>query len=79
VSHSRRTSSEAQRAGVTPSVAEARKDAARLKREAREHSGQAMVEAPMPEKADDEAQVKKASRRKLATVRTKRVEKARKD
>ena len=75
VSHSRRTSTEAQRQGLTPSVAEARSDAARLKREAATSASSAMVEAaPIPEKADDPKQVEKAAATKLEKVRTKRAE-----
>lgn len=48
--------------GITPSVAEAREDAARIKREATSSASSAMVEAaPMPEKADDPAQVQQAA------------------
>ncbi|PRY61570.1 glucose-6-phosphate dehydrogenase assembly protein OpcA [Knoellia remsis] len=74
ISHSRRTSTEAQRAGIAPSVAESREDAARLKREAKVGAASAMVEAPMPEKVDDPTQVKKAARRKLARKIEKREE-----
>ena len=73
---SRRTSTEAQRSGITPSVAESREDAARLRREAKVNASDAMVEAPMPEKVDDPAQVKKASARKLDKVRTERKKKS---
>lgn len=72
VSNSRRTSTEAQRKGITPSVAESREDAARLRREAKVNASSAMVEAPMPEKVDDPAQVKKAAARKLDKVRAER-------
>lgn len=73
VTHSRRTSTEAQRKGVTPSVAEAREDAARLRRESKASAGSAMVEAaPMPPKSDDPQQVHDAATRKLEKVRVKR-------
>jgi len=77
VSHARRTSTQAQRQGLTPSVAEAREDAARIKREAAASASSAMVEAaPMPEKADDPRQVEKAAATKLEKVRKKRSERA---
>ncbi|KGN32573.1 OxPP cycle protein OpcA [Knoellia sinensis KCTC 19936] len=72
VSHSRRTSTEAQRKGITPSVAEVREDTDRLRREAKVGVASAMVEAPMPEKADDPKQVKKAAARKLDKALAKR-------
>lgn len=72
VSHSRRTSTEAQRKGITPSVAEAREDSARLRREARTGKAAAMIEAPMPAKTDDPKQVQKAAARKLEKVRAER-------
>ncbi len=73
VSHSRRTSTESQRMGITPSVTEAREDAERIKRESSAGASSAMVEAaPMPEKSDDPAQVQQASAAKLEKVRTKR-------
>jgi glucose-6-phosphate dehydrogenase assembly protein OpcA len=72
VRFSRRTSTEAQRAGITPSVAESREDAARLRREAKVNASDAMVEAPMPEDVDDADQVKKASARRLDEVRAER-------
>ncbi|GAA4121799.1 glucose-6-phosphate dehydrogenase assembly protein OpcA [Knoellia locipacati] len=76
VSHSRRTSSESQRKGITPSVAEAREDAERIKRESSAGSSSAMVEAaPMPDKADDPAQVQQAAATKLEKVRVKRATK----
>jgi hypothetical protein len=62
--------------GITPSVAEAREDAARLRREASTSASSAMVEAaPMPEKADDPEQVQQASATKLEKVRVKRANK----
>ncbi|KGN38772.1 glucose-6-phosphate dehydrogenase assembly protein OpcA [Knoellia subterranea] len=76
VSHSRRTSTQAQRKGITPSVAETREDTERLRREARVGVAAAMIEAPMPEKVDDPKKVKKAAARKLDTVRAKREKKA---
>lgn len=72
VTSSRRTSTEAQRKGITPSVSEAREDAARIRREAKVNTSSAMVQAPMPEKVDDPAQVKKASAAKLDKARAKR-------
>ncbi len=73
VSHSRRTSTESQRMGITPSVTEAREDAERIKRESSAGASSAMVEAaPMPEKSDDPAQVQQASAAKLEKVRNKR-------
>ena len=73
VTHSRRTSTQAQRLGVTPSVAEAREDAERLRREASASASSAMVEAAdMPEKADDPEQVQQASATKLEKVRVER-------
>lgn len=76
VTFGRRTSTEAQRTGLTPSVAESREDAARLRREAKANASEAMVEAPMPDKVDDPAQVKKAAARKLDKVRTQRTKKS---
>ena len=59
---SRKTATEAIRAGQAPSVAEAERTAARLRRAARASASSAMVEAmPMPPKADDPAAVKKAA------------------
>ncbi|WP_404382521.1 glucose-6-phosphate dehydrogenase assembly protein OpcA [Knoellia locipacati] len=76
VSHSRRTSTESQRMGITPSVAEAREDAERIKRESSAGASSAMVEAaPMPDKSDDPAQVQQAAATKLEKVRTKRAAK----
>ncbi|MFC7492439.1 MULTISPECIES: glucose-6-phosphate dehydrogenase assembly protein OpcA [unclassified Knoellia] len=72
VVHSRRTSSEAQRKGLSPSVAEARADAARIRRETKVGASAAMVNAPMPKKDDDPAQVKEAAARKLDKARAKR-------
>jgi len=72
VTYSRRTSTDAQREGLTPSVAEARQDAARIRRESKVSASSAMVEAPMPEKVDDPTQVKKASARQLDKARAKR-------
>lgn len=72
VTHSRRTSTEAQRSGLTPSVAQAREDAERISREAHVNASSAMVEAPMPPKSDDPAQVEQAAARQLDKVRTAR-------
>jgi len=72
VTYSRRTSTDAQREGLTPSVAEARQDAARIRRESKVSASSAMVEAAMPEKVDDPTQVKKASARQLDKARAKR-------
>lgn len=77
VRHSRRTSTQAQRAGVTPSVREAREDSERIRRRARTSAASAMVEAaPMPEKADDPKRVEQAAARKLEKVRTERAERS---
>lgn len=72
VHHSRRTSTEAQRKGIAPSVAEARDDAKRLRRQARSGKASAMIEAPMPARTDDPAQVHEAAERKLEKVRARR-------
>ena len=67
VTVSRHTASEAVKAGKAPSVAEAERTAARLRRAARASGSSAMVEAqPMPPRADDPAQVKKAAASRLA-------------
>ena len=59
---SRQTATEAIRAGKAPSVAEAERTAARLRRAARASGSSKMVEAqPMPGRADDPAAVKKAA------------------
>ena len=72
MTHSRRTSSQAQRSGLTPSVAQAREDAERIRREAKVNASSAMVEAPMPDDSGDTEQVEKASARKLEQVRSAR-------
>jgi len=72
VTYSRRTSTDAQREGLTPSVAEAREDAARIRRESKVSASAAMVEAAMPEKVDDPTQVKKAAARQLDQARARR-------
>ncbi len=67
---SRQTAAEAVRAGKVPSVAEAERAAARLRKAARAGASSAMVEAmPMPSKADDPAAVKQAAAAKLATAK----------
>jgi glucose-6-phosphate dehydrogenase assembly protein OpcA len=67
VTVSRHTASEAVKAGKAPSVAEAERTAARLRRAARASGSSAMVEAqPMPPRADDPARVKKAAASRLA-------------
>lgn len=67
VTLSRRTQSEAVRAGLAPSQEASLRTARRLKNEARKLGSSAMVEAlPTPPKADDETKVKKAARRQLA-------------
>lgn len=76
VSHSRRTSTEAQREGITPSVAESREDAARIRRQSKVSASAAMVEAAMPDKADDPKQVKKAAATQLEQARAKRKKKS---
>lgn len=72
VSQSRRTSTEAQRKGVTPSLADVREDTVRLEAEAKVGLASAMIAAAMPEKSDDPEQVKEAAARKLDKVRAKR-------
>jgi glucose-6-phosphate dehydrogenase assembly protein OpcA len=72
VTHSRRTSTQAQRSGITPSVAQAREDAERIAREAKVSASAAMVEAPMPSNADDPEQVEQAAARQLEKVRASR-------
>jgi glucose-6-phosphate dehydrogenase assembly protein OpcA len=70
---SRQTATEAIRSGQAPSVAEAARTAARLRRAARASASSAMVEAmPMPPKSDDPAAVKKAAVTKLAEAKEKR-------
>ncbi|MFQ6172535.1 glucose-6-phosphate dehydrogenase assembly protein OpcA [Oryzobacter sp. R7] len=72
---SRQTASEAVKAGKAPSVAEAERTATRIRRAARASASSAMVSAmPLPPKADDTAQVKKAATKKLARVRADRKE-----
>ena len=69
---SRKTASEAIKAGQAPSVAEAARTAARLRRAARASGSSAMVEAmPMPPKADDPPAVKTAAVTQLAKAKEK--------
>lgn len=74
VTHSRRTSTQAQRSGLTPSVRQAREDAERINREAEVSASSAMVEAPMPEASGDPARVEEASARQLDEVRAARAQ-----
>ena len=70
---SRQTATEAIRAGRAPSVAEAERTAARLRKAARASASSQMVEAmPMPGKADDPAAVKKAAVTQLAEAKERR-------
>jgi glucose-6-phosphate dehydrogenase assembly protein OpcA len=70
VSISKLSASQAIRAGRAPSVAESERTARRLRRAARASGSSAMVEAmPMPPKADDAAQVKEASARRLSEAK----------
>jgi glucose-6-phosphate dehydrogenase assembly protein OpcA len=70
---SRQTATEAIRSGQAPSVAEAERTAARLRKAARASGSSTMVEArPMPPKADDPAAVTKAAVTKLAQARKER-------
>ncbi|WP_392542009.1 glucose-6-phosphate dehydrogenase assembly protein OpcA [Oryzobacter telluris] len=69
VTLSRQTASEAVKAGRAPSVAEAARTAQRLRRAARAGGSSTMIDRPMPPKADDPGQVKKAATRKLAAAK----------
>jgi len=70
---SRQTAAQAVRAGKVPSVAEAERTAARLRKAARASASSAMVEGQsMPEKADDPTAVKKAAVTRLAEVKERR-------
>ena len=69
VSTTRRTASDAMAAGLAPSITEAERTEARLRRAASATASVAMVEKmPMPEQSDDPAVVKKAAATKLAEV-----------
>ncbi len=70
VTTSRQSAAEAERAGRAPSVTEAQRTAARLRRRARASASSAMVEAmPTPPEADDVGAVKAAAARKLSKAR----------
>lgn len=70
---SRQTAIEAVRAGRAPSVSEAERTAARLRKAARASASSQMVESlPMPTKADDPTAVKKAAATRLAQAQDRR-------
>ncbi|MEO6791851.1 MAG: glucose-6-phosphate dehydrogenase assembly protein OpcA [Ornithinibacter sp.] len=69
VSTTRRSASDAMAAGLAPSITEAERTEARLRRAASATASVAMVEKmPMPEQSDDPAVVKRAAATKLAEV-----------
>ncbi len=70
---SRQTATEAVKAGQAPSVAEAERTAARLRKAARASASSKMVEArPMPGKPDDPGAVKEAAVKQLVEVKERR-------
>jgi glucose-6-phosphate dehydrogenase assembly protein OpcA len=73
VTLSRSTATEVIKSGRAPSVAEAERKVRRLRRAARASGSSTMVEAqPMPPKADDPTQVRKAAATRLAQVKEER-------
>ena len=73
VTLSRSTATEVVKSGRAPSVAEAEQKVRRLRRAARASGSSTMVEAqPMPPKADDPTQVRKAAATRLAQVKEER-------
>jgi glucose-6-phosphate dehydrogenase assembly protein OpcA len=73
VTLSRSTATEVVKSGRAPSVAEAERKVRRLRRAARASASSTMVEAqPMPPKADDPTQVRKAAATRLAQVKEER-------
>ena len=73
VTLSRSTATEVVKSGRAPSVAEAERKVRRLRRAARASGSSTMVEAqPMPPKADDPTQVRKAAATRLAQVKEER-------